>query len=82
MNFFHNHCGDYRKDKACRKPCAKVTIFRIGREPDGTFRSFIARGEALDMPQQFLGTSMVVRTENSAEKLVYDAVEARLSYDG
>jgi len=57
------------------KPCDNVTIFRIGREPDGTFRSFIARGEALDMPQQFLGTSMVVRTENSAEKLVYDAVE-------
>ena len=58
----------------CR-PCDKVTIFRIGREWDGSFRSFIAKGEVLDMPQQFLGTSLVVRTENSAESLVHDAVE-------
>ncbi len=58
----------------CR-PCDQVTIFRIGREYDGTFRAFIARGEVLDMPQQFLGTSLVVRTENSAEEMVYDAVE-------
>ncbi len=52
-----------------------VTVFRIGKDWDGTFRAFIAKGEALDMPQQFLGTSLVVRTENNAEQLVYDAVE-------
>ena len=52
-----------------------VTIYRIGREDDGTFRSFIAKGEALDMPQQFLGTSLVVKTENSAEELIHTAVE-------
>ena len=53
----------------------KVTIYRIGREDDGTFRSFIATGEALDMPQQFLGTSVVVRTAGSAEELIHTAVE-------
>lgn len=51
-----------------------VTVFRIGKLPEGSFRAFIAPGEALDMPQQFLGTSMVVRTEASAEEIVCTAV--------
>ena len=54
----------------------RVTIFRIGREPDGSFRSFIASGEALDMPQQFLGTSLVVRTDSNAEDIIYRSVKA------
>ncbi len=57
------------------KASEKVTIFRIGRESDGNFRSLIAVGEALDMPQQFLGTSLVVKTEGNAEEFVYTAVE-------
>lgn len=54
----------------------KVTVFRIGKKPDGTFRLFLATGEALDKPQQFLGTSIVVKTDSSAEKLVCDSVKA------
>ena len=48
----------------------EVTIFRIGREADGSFRFFIASGEALDKPKQFYGTSVVVKTDASAEEIV------------
>ncbi len=57
----------------CR-PCAEVTVFRIGRKKDGSFRFFIARGSAPDKPKQFYGTSVVVRTDSDAQKLVYDSV--------
>lgn len=52
-----------------------VTIFRIGREPDGTFRFFLAKGEALDKPKQFTGTSIVVKTEGNSRALVERAVK-------
>ena len=48
-----------------------VTVFRVGRKPDGTFRFFIARGEALDKPKQFNGTSIVVKTEMDAKEVVH-----------
>ena len=57
------------------KPAANVTIFRVGRRADGSVRFFIASGEALDKPQQFLGTSLVVRTFESAEEIVRRTVE-------
>lgn len=57
------------------KAAPEVTIFRIGRKADGSFRFFIASGEALDKPQQFLGTSMVVRTEGNVKDIVYRTVE-------
>lgn len=57
----------------CR-PCEHVTIFRIGRKPDGSFRFFISKGASLDEPKQFYGTSIVVKTCNSAEKIVQDSV--------
>jgi L-fucose isomerase-like protein len=57
------------------KAAPRVTVFRIGREADGSFRFFIAGGEALDKPQQFLGTSMVVKTDASAEEIVYTTVQ-------
>ena len=53
-----------------------VTVFRIGREPDGSFRFFIAEGEALDKPKQFIGTSIVVRTDAPSRDLVEDSVQA------
>lgn len=56
------------------KPAESVTIFRIGRNPDGTFRFFVASGEALDKPKQFNGTSVVVKTENDALELVNKSV--------
>lgn len=51
-----------------------ATVFRIGREPDGSFRFFIAEGEALDKPKQFTGTSVVIRTDFDARSLVEDSV--------
>lgn len=42
--------------------CEKVTVFRIGRKPDGSFRFFLMNGKALDMPKQFCGASVVVET--------------------
>lgn len=57
------------------KAAKEVTIFRIGRTADGKFRFFLATGEALDKPKQFLGTSVVVKTDGSAEDIVYKTVE-------
>lgn len=53
----------------------KVTVFRVGRKADGSFRFFIAGGEALDKPQQFFGTSVVVKTNCNAGNLVSSAVK-------
>lgn len=53
-----------------------VTIFRIGKNAEGKFRFFIAGGEALDKPKQFLGTSIVIKTEGDAAKIVNDSVTA------
>ena len=51
-----------------------VTVFRIGREPDGSFRFLIAEGEALDKPKQFIGTSLVVCTDAPSRAVVEDSV--------
>ena len=59
----------------CR-PCKKVTVFRIGRKPGGTFRFFIAAGEALDMGKQYFGTSVVVKTVRNAKEIITKSVEA------
>lgn len=55
--------------------CGQTTIFRVGRKPDGSFRFFIAEGEALDKPKQFCGTSVVVRTKADAKDVVYGSVK-------
>ena len=52
----------------------EATVFRIGREPDGFFRFFLLEGEALDKPKQFIGTSIVVRTDNPAREIVEESV--------
>jgi L-fucose isomerase-like protein len=57
------------------KPADEVTIFRIGRKPDGSFRFFISTGSALDVPKQFLGTSVVVKTNSEALDLVNQSVK-------
>ena len=54
----------------------EATIFRIGREPDGSFRFFLAEGEALDKPKQFIGTSIVVRTERPSREVVEESIRA------
>ncbi len=58
----------------CRK-APRVTIFRVGRAPDGSFRLFLATGEAMDKPKQFYGTSLTVKTDKNAEEIVHKTVE-------
>ena len=52
-----------------------ATVFRIGRERDGSFRFFLLEGEALDKPKQFIGTSIVVKTDGAARKIVEESVK-------
>lgn len=58
------------------KPCENVTLFRVGKKSDGNFRFFLSRAKALDKPKQFLGTSIVVQTDNNAQEIVYESVKA------
>lgn len=62
-------------DFGCRA-CRKVTVFRVGRRADGSFRFFIASGEALDRPKQFCGTSVVVKTEHDAKDIIVSSVKS------
>lgn len=57
------------------KPCDNVTIFRVGRNPDGSFRFLIEEGEALEKPKQFTGTSVVVRMKENAKDFVKASVK-------
>ena len=57
------------------KPSKKATIFRIGRDSEGKFRFLICTGEILDKPKQFLGTSLVVKTDKNAEEIIYSTVK-------
>ncbi|MBN2299693.1 MAG: hypothetical protein JXC31_00730 [Acholeplasmataceae bacterium] len=57
------------------RPSKKATVFRIGRKPNGTFRFFLTTGEILDKPQQFLGTSMVVKIEPNVNTLITSLVK-------
>jgi L-fucose isomerase-like protein len=57
------------------RECQEATIFRIGRNPDGTFRFFILDGKVLDKPQQFLGTSVVVEVEPKVNSLITAMVQ-------
>ncbi len=50
-------------------------MFRIGREPDGSFRFFLTEGTALDKPKQFTGTSIVIQTDSPAREIVEDSVQ-------
>lgn len=53
----------------------RVTLIRLGRKPDGSFRMYLMGGEALDEPQKFLGTSVEVKTDNNAAQIVENAVK-------
>ena len=54
----------------------EATVFRIGRRPDGSFRFFISEGAVLDKPKQFLGTSIVVKTDRSSREVVEESIRA------
>ena len=53
----------------------KVTVIRVGRDADGKFRVFLTKGEAIDKPKQFLGTSIVIKTENASKDIVNASVK-------
>lgn len=57
------------------KSCEEVTVFRVGRKADGTFRLFILPGEALEKPKQFCGTSVVVKAKGNAKEIVCQSVK-------
>jgi L-fucose isomerase-like protein len=56
------------------KPCKESTIFRVGRKIDGTLRLYVAKGEILDKPKQFTGTSVVVKTKSNAAEVINKTV--------
>lgn len=52
-----------------------VTVLRLGKDKDG-FRMFLMKGEALDEPQKFFGTSVTVRPKGGeASKRVTEFVK-------
>jgi len=57
------------------RPSKKATIFRIGRKPDGTFRFLLVKGEILDKPKQFSGTSIVVQIEPKVNPFITKLVK-------
>ena len=57
------------------KAAPRVTVFRVGQDPEGKYRFLIVPGEALDKPKQFLGTSLVVRTDGVSKDIVTRTVE-------
>ena len=52
----------------------EATVFRIGRTPEGGFRFFLAEGKAMDKPKQFIGTSVVIRTDADSRSIVEKSV--------
>lgn len=63
------------QDFGC-KGCGAVTVFRIGRKPDGSFRFFVLNGSALPKPKQFTGTSVVVKADSPVKEVVTRSVKA------
>ena len=58
----------------CR-PAEEITVFRVGKDAKGNFKMLAATGKALDRPQQYAGTSMVVQLDYDAETFIRSAVE-------
>ncbi|MCH5198560.1 MAG: fucose isomerase [Oscillospiraceae bacterium] len=52
-----------------------ATILRLGQDENGEFRIFAAAGDVLDKPQQFYGTSVVVKPKSNAFGLINRAVK-------
>ncbi len=56
------------------KPEKEVTIFRVGKQPDGQPRFLIAQGEAIEKDKPFNGTSVVVKLENNVLDYIHETV--------
>lgn len=54
----------------------KVTVLRLGKDKEG-FRMYIMRGEALDEPQKFWGTSVTVKPDGgrASEKIALSVMD-------
>ena len=52
----------------------EATVFRVGRDSDGSFRFFITEGSVLDKPKQFTGTSIVFEADSDAEDIIKESV--------
>ena len=52
----------------------QVTMFRVGYTPEG-YRLLIMRGDALDTPQRFNGTSVEVELETEINETLYSLME-------
>lgn len=61
-------------DFGCRA-ARHATVFRVGKKPDGSFRFFIATGEAPDRLKQFTGTTIVVKTDSPVREIVEKSVK-------
>lgn len=61
-------------DFGCR-PARHATIFRVGKKPDGSFRFFIATGEAPERLKQFTGTTIVVKTDSPVRDIIEKSVK-------
>jgi hypothetical protein len=49
--------------------------YAVWRNPDGTFRFFVAFGRALDKPKQFFGTSVVIETVYDSYEIISESVK-------
>lgn len=52
-----------------------ATIFRIGKREDGGFRLFVLKGRILDVPKQFIGTSMVVQIDGDVRRILEHSIK-------
>lgn len=52
----------------------EATAFRVGREPEGSFRFFITEGSVVDKPKQFTGTSIVFEADSDAADIISESV--------
>ena len=56
-------------DFGCR-PFREATVFRVSRNPGGTFRFFIMEGSTEDREKQFIGTSLVFKCRKPSREIV------------
>ncbi|MDO4269756.1 MAG: fucose isomerase [Eubacteriales bacterium] len=57
------------------KAAKEATVLRVGQGPEGAFRLFALKGEILDAPKQYTGTSAVVRVEGNVRSILERSVK-------
>ncbi|HIR85969.1 MAG TPA: hypothetical protein IAC00_02390 [Candidatus Limivicinus faecipullorum] len=64
-------------DFGCR-PFREATVFRVSRNPGGTFRFFIMEGSTEDREKQFIGTSLVFKCRKPSREIVEESIRQGL----